>query len=82
MRRFVARFNFSCTFIEIARNPILAIPPTGNLPDELKIPGLKIVVRIGNPSDHEFAACTTMGPSLNWVELQQQNQNRTFSNKK
>jgi hypothetical protein len=39
----------------------------GNLPNDLKIPGLKIVVKIGNPSNQEFTACTTMGPSLNWV---------------
>jgi len=39
----------------------------GNLPDDLKIPGLKIVVNIGNPANQEFTACTTMGPSLNWV---------------
>jgi hypothetical protein len=39
----------------------------GNLPDNLKMPGLKIVVKIENPSTHELTACTTMGPSLNWV---------------
>jgi hypothetical protein len=39
----------------------------GNLPDDLKIPGLKVVVNIGNPANREFTACTTMGPSLNWV---------------
>lgn len=39
----------------------------GNLPNDFKIPGLKILVNIGNPSKQEFTACTTMGPSLNWV---------------
>jgi hypothetical protein len=39
----------------------------GNLPDSLKIPGLKILVNIGNPSNQELTACTTQGPSLNWV---------------
>jgi hypothetical protein len=39
----------------------------GNLPDSLKIPGLKIVANLKKPSNPEFSACTTMGPSLNWV---------------
>jgi hypothetical protein len=39
----------------------------GNLSDDLKIPGLKIVLNIGKPSTYEIGACTTMGPSLNWV---------------
>lgn len=39
----------------------------GNLPNDLKIPGLKILVNIGNPIKQELTACTTRGPSLNWV---------------
>jgi len=39
----------------------------GNLPYDLKIPGLKIVLNIGTSSNYQFGACTMMGPTLNWV---------------
>ena len=39
----------------------------GNLPDDLKTAGLKIVLNIRKPLNSELSACTTMGPTLNWV---------------
>ena len=39
----------------------------GNLPDDLKIQGLKIILNIGEPDYYKITACTMMGPTLNWV---------------
>jgi hypothetical protein len=39
----------------------------GNLPDSLKVEGLKIILNIQKPSSGQIGFCTTMGPSLNWV---------------
>ena len=39
----------------------------GNLPDSLKIEGLKIILNIGKPSSNQIGACTMMGSTINWV---------------
>ena len=38
-----------------------------NLPDSLKTVGLIIKLNVGKPSSNQLGACTTMGPTLNWV---------------
>jgi len=53
--------------IELFGKSIVDVYIAGNLPDSLKIPGLKIVLNISKPSTPSFAACTTMGPTHNWV---------------
>jgi hypothetical protein len=38
-----------------------------NLPDELQISGLIIVLNLREPAPSELTPCTAMGPSLNWI---------------
>ncbi len=38
-----------------------------NLPDDLQIPGLIIVLNLRKPAPSELTPCTAMGPSLNWI---------------
>ena len=40
-----------------------------NLPDVLKVPGLKIVLSIRKPQPSELGACTAMGPSYPWTHV-------------
>jgi hypothetical protein len=38
-----------------------------NLPDELKINGLRIILDLRKPEINELGVCTDMGPSYTWV---------------
>lgn len=38
-----------------------------NLPDELKISGLKIILNVRKPENNELGSCTDMGISYPWI---------------
>jgi hypothetical protein len=40
-----------------------------NLPDELKVEGINIVLDIRKPKYPELGACTAMGPSYTWLHV-------------
>lgn len=53
---------------EIADSHILEdIYIAKNLPEELQIEGLSIVLNIRKIKDHELGACTCRGPSYPWI---------------
>lgn len=39
----------------------------GNLPNNLKVTGLEIVLNVGKPSESVVTSCSMMGPTLNWI---------------
>jgi hypothetical protein len=53
--------------IELCGNSIGSVYIAGNLPDSLNVEGLRIEFNIGEASLDKITACTTMGPSYNWV---------------
>lgn len=53
--------------IELCGSSIGNVYIVGNLPDSLKKEGLIIQFNIGKPTPGQFTACTTLGPSYNWI---------------
>jgi hypothetical protein len=40
-----------------------------NLPDSLRIEGIKIILNIRKPEGTEIGPCTTFGPGLTWLHV-------------
>jgi hypothetical protein len=38
-----------------------------NLPDELKINGLRIILNLRKPQNNELGICTALGPGYTWI---------------
>lgn len=51
------------------KTPVKGIYIAQNLPDNLKVPGLFIVLDLRQPTNDELGASTYSGPSYSWVHV-------------
>lgn len=51
----------------VGQSVITSIYIANNLPDELKIDGLRIMLDLRKPENSELGVCTDMGPGYAWV---------------
>lgn len=51
----------------VGSSPVDNIYIANNLPDELKINGLRIILDLRKPENNELGACTFLGLSVPWV---------------